>query len=284
MPTLPSTGLSMPLRERIRLALEEDLAYRGDVTSQAVFPESARGEAYVVAKEPGVICGVDVFRSVFEEVGGVQVDAHAADGDRVAPGQRVFNLTGSVRALLTAERTALNLLQRLSGISTLTARYVELAAGRIEICDTRKTTPLWRDLEKYAVACGGGTNHRMGLYDMIMLKDTHADGAGSLAEALRRVAPLRPELKVAAEARDLDEVRAALRANADLIMLDNMDPATLREAVALIARRIPTEVTGGITAERIQELASLGIDRVSVGALTHSVKALDFSMRMQIGA
>lgn len=272
---------SESLNARLRAALEEDLSTAGDVTTNGVFDAAATGRARVVAREAGVICGGGVFAQVFALLGGVTVSIHSDDGSRVRDGNTVITLDGSVRAMLAGERTALNLLQRLSGIATMTARYVEAVNGRIAICDTRKTTPLWRDLEKYAVACGGGVNHRMGLYDMVMLKDTHADGAGALANALRRVLPLRPNLKVAAEARTIDEVKTILELGADLIMLDNMDDATLADAVKLIARRIPTEVTGGVTIERARKLADLGIDRVSVGALTHSVKALDFSMRIE---
>ncbi len=268
------------LRERVRAALDEDLGAEGDVTTNAVFPADARGSAVVVAKESGVVCGGRVFELVFELIGGVEVEVVIGDGARVVPGDVAIRLSGSVRSLLAGERTALNFLQRLSGIATRTARMVDAAGGRLLVCDTRKTTPLWRDLEKEAVRAGGGTNHRMGLYDMVMLKDTHADGAGSLAEALRRVQPLRPRLKVAAEARTMEEVRMALDGGADLLMLDNMDRATLRAAIALIAGRIPTEITGGVTEETLASIAELGVDRVSVGALTHSVKALDFSMRL----
>lgn len=276
----PYTPPTDSLRERIRAALREDLGSAGDVTTRAVFPPGAQGRARVMAKEPGVLCGGPVFALVFEELGGVTVSIQKPDGSAVVPGEEVITLGGSMHSLLAGERTALNLLQHLSGIATLTHRFVAAVGGRIAVCDTRKTTPLWRDLEKQAVACGGGTNHRMGLHDMVMLKDTHADGAGGLANALRRVLPLRPGLQVAAEARTLEEVRTVLELGADLIMLDNMDDETLRQAVALIARRIPTEVTGGITIESARRLAELGIDRVSVGALTHSVKALDFSMKL----
>ncbi len=272
----------LSLEERLRAALAEDLDTDGDITTDAVFGEDDRARAAVFAKENGVICGGEVFAEIFRLVGNTTVSQLVADGSRVAPGDKVIELDGTVRALLAGERTALNFLQRLSGIATLTARFVEECGGTIAVCDTRKTTPLWRDLEKQAVKCGGGTNHRFGLFDMVMLKDTHADGAGGLDRALERVAPLRPGYKIAAEARNIEEVQAALDAKADLVMLDNMDDSTLREAVALIDNRIPTEVTGGITPDRIRTLATLGIDRVSAGALTHSAKALDFSMRLQI--
>ncbi|MEO8376198.1 MAG: carboxylating nicotinate-nucleotide diphosphorylase [Candidatus Sumerlaeota bacterium] len=265
---------------RIRGALIEDLGEAGDVTTNSIFDESAKAGAFVIAKESGVLCGVTVFAAVFEQLGGVKVSFSRGDGERLDAGEIVIELMGSTRSLLAGERTALNFLQRMSGIATQTARFVDAAKGRLLICDTRKTTPLWRDLEKYAVECGGGTNHRMGLYDMIMLKDTHADGAGGIAKALARVNENKGALGVAAEARSLEEVRAILDAGADLIMLDNMDDQTLRAAVTLIDKRIPTEVTGGVTIDRVAALADIGIDRVSVGALTHSVRALDFSMRL----
>lgn len=273
--------LSDSLVTRIRGALIEDLGEAGDVTTDAIFGEAATTSAYVIAKEPGVLCGVRIFAAVFEQLPGVALNATLRDGDRVIAGDIVIELAGRTRSLLAGERTALNFLQRLSGIATQTARFVEAAKGRVQVCDTRKTTPLWRDLEKYAVACGGGTNHRMGLHDMIMLKDTHADGAGGIANALARVNQNKGTLAVAAEARTLEEILAILEAGADLVMLDNMDEATMREAVKLIARRIPTEVTGGVTIDRIPLLADIGIDRVSIGALTHSVRALDFSMRLR---
>ena len=275
-------ALSDSLITRIRGALIEDLGEAGDVTTNAIFDEHATASAHVVAKEPGVLCGVRVFAAVFEQLPNVTTNFRREDGERVSSGDVVIELEGSIRSLLAGERTALNFLQRMSGIATQTARFAEAARGRLQVCDTRKTTPLWRDLEKYAVLCGGGTNHRMGLHDMIMLKDTHADGAGGIANALRLVNERKGSLAVAAEARTLDEVRAVLEAGADLIMLDNMDDATMREAVRLIDKRIPTEVTGGVTVERIALLADIGIDRVSVGALTHSVRALDFSMRLRV--
>lgn len=271
------------LRRRIRAALEEDLGAAGDVTSQAVFPEDMRARARIVAKAAGVLAGGPVVALVYGELDpAVSVEIEREDGAAVSPGEVVAWFEGRARSLFAGERLALNFLQRLSGIATLTHRYVEAAGGRAAICDTRKTTPLWRDLEKYAVACGGGTNHRFGLFDMVMLKDTHADGAGGLGEALRRVEPLRPRLKVAAEARTLDEVRQAIEARVDLLMLDNMSEEQLREAVALVARRVPIEITGGVTVENVARLAALGVERFSVGALTHSAPALDLSMQFDL--
>ncbi len=272
-----------PLEERVRLALREDLSSVGDVTTCAVFGEAETARATVVAKDSGVLCGVEPFQLVFTILGGVTVYPLKNDGEGIIAGETVAELEGNVRSLLSGERTALNFLQRLSGIASLTAQYVAAAEGTdLRICDTRKTTPLWRDLEKHAVHCGGGMNHRFGLYDMVMLKDTHADGAGELAEALRRVAHLRPPLSIAAEARNMEEVRAALAAGVDLLMLDNMQEDTLREAIALAKGQAEVEITGGVTVEAAAKLAKLGAGRISVGAVTHSAPALDFSMRLDL--
>lgn len=271
---------SPDLRARVAAALCEDLGTIGDVTSLAVFAPHDRLEARVVAKAPGVVCGLPMAALVFGELSAdCVIRPHTHDGQRVAPGQCVLEVSGPARAVLSGERTFLNFLQRLSGIATVTQRFVEAAAGRLDIVDTRKTTPLWRDLEKYAVRCGGGLNHRFGLYDMVMLKDTHVDACGGLATALERVRAAQPQVPIAAEARDLAEVRVAVDAGVDLLMLDNMDDTAIAKAVTLIGERCPTEVTGGITPERVVTLARLGIDRVSVGALTHSAPALDFSMK-----
>lgn len=268
------------IKGRIKAALDEDLNNLGDVTTKAIFPKDARGRAVVVAKQEGVICGMFVFTSVFEELGEIEFRQLVPEGAKVKKGEKVMEVDGSVRTLLGGERTALNFLQHLSGIATATRDMVNAVGERVQVCDTRKTIPLWRDLEKYAVRCGGGVNHRMGLDDMVMIKDTHADGAGSLAEALRRVAQEVPHLRVAAECRNLEEVKMAIEAEVDLVMLDNMKIDDMKEAIALIEGKLITEVTGNVTVERGRELALLGIDRVSVGSLTHSVKAMDLSMRL----
>lgn len=278
---LPLDPLS--LDDRLRAALREDLGEAGDVTTNAVFAPDHVSTAILVAKADGVLSATTAFARVFVLIDDrVRVLFDAPEGSRVAKGQVVARLSGTTRALLAGERTALNILQRMSGIATLTARYVA-AAGRMAVVDTRKTTPLWRDLEKAAVAHGGGVNHRIGLYDMVMLKDTHADGAGGLGEALRRVHAARTGLRIAAEARTLDEVRAAIDGHVDLVMLDNMDDELTRAAIALIAGRAEVELTGNMTPDRIARLADCGAHRVSVGALTHSAPALDFSMRVDLG-
>lgn len=269
------------IQERIRAALAEDLQERGDVTTNAIFSENAQGKACVVAKQIGVISGMFIFEAVFQELGPVTARQLVPEGARVVVGERVMELEGSVRTLLAGERTALNFLQHLSGIATATREMVNAVGELVQVCDTRKTIPLWRDLEKYAVRCGGGVNHRMGLDDMVMIKDTHADGAGGLAEALRRVSEAQPSLRIAAEARTMEEVKIALEGDVDLIMLDNMSIEEMREAIALIDDQVMTEVTGGVTLEKARELALLGIDRVSVGSITHSVKAMDLSMRLE---
>lgn len=272
------------LRERLTLALAEDLGRAGDVTTRAIFPAEHRSRARIVAKADGVLAGGPVVQAVFGlHDPCVQIERLIEEGSRVKHGDLAIRLQGPTRSLLSGERLALNFLQRLSGVATQTAAFVEASGGRIAICDTRKTTPLWRDLEKYAVACGGGTNHRFGLFDMVMIKDTHADGAGGLAEALRRVAPLRPGLKVAAEARNMEEVQAALAADVDLLMLDNMSDDALAEAVVFVAGRVPIEITGGVTIETVGRLARFGVERVSIGGLTHSAQALDFSMGIELG-
>ncbi len=268
------------LRRGIASALREDLGDAGDVTSNAIFPAKMRMTADIVAREEGCLCGGPVAALVFNQLDPtISVETTAPDGSRLRPGDVVMTVAGPARAVLAAERTVLNFIQRLSGIATLTARFVAAGGGKVQVCDTRKTNPAWRELDKYAVRCGGGANHRFGLFDMVMIKDTHADACGGLALALERVRPLRPAIPVAAEARDLDEVRTALAEDVDLIMLDNMNDEMIRQAVDLVAGRIPVEVTGGITLERMPVLAALGVPRVSVGALTHSARALDFSMK-----
>lgn len=279
---MPPPFQSRPdLDARLLAALDEDLGDRGDATSAAIFAHEHQSTAILVAKASGVLAGSAVFHRVFELLDETVTVAFAReDGQRVEPGQQIARLLGPTRVLLAGERTALNLLQRLSGIATLTAQFVAAAKGRCAICDTRKTTPLWRDLEKYAVLCGGGTNHRMGLYDAIMIKDTHADEAGGLANALARVRAAASGLPIHCEARDLVEVQTALDAGVDLLMLDNMNDETLSRAIALAKGRVPIEITGGVTLATLPHLAGMGVDRVSIGALTHSAPALDFSLRL----
>jgi nicotinate-nucleotide pyrophosphorylase (carboxylating) len=257
--------------------LAEDIG-EGDVTTDALVGDEVTCEALVVLKEPGVVCGLEVAGAVFEALG-ARLEPLVDDGQAMTPGP-VARVEGPARSVLTAERTALNLLARLSGIATLTRRYVDAVAGTgVDILDTRKTTPGLRALEKYAVRCGGGVNHRFGLDDAVLIKDNHIRVAGGVRAAVERVRSSGTPLPVEVEAETLDDVREAHEAGADTILLDNMDPATLREAVA-IARGARLEASGGVTLETVREIAETGVDVISIGALTHSAKALDVSMEV----
>jgi nicotinate-nucleotide pyrophosphorylase (carboxylating) len=273
-------------RELVARALLEDVG-AGDVTAEAVVPEDALGRATITQKEPGVVFGLDVAAEVFRQAGAGQLEGRMEEGGwRDEVPATVASVAGPARALLAAERTALNFLCHLSGVATLTATFV----GRVEligtkVLDTRKTTPGLRSLEKAAVAAGGGTNHRMGLYDAILIKENHAAIAGGVGEAVRRAREARPELSVEVECRNLEEVGQGIEAGADGLLLDNMSPVELREAVA-VARRSgdgpELEASGGIDLVNVREIAETGVDYVSVGALTHSAPALDLSMTMDI--
>ncbi len=274
--------LSGHLQSWIRSILAEDIG-SGDATTLATIPESARARARMVARREGVIAGVDIALAVFRELSpDVHVAERVADGTRVGPAATLAVLEGPARALLTGERVALNCVQRLSGIATLTAEYVA-AAGSCRILDTRKTTPGWRQLEKYAVACGGGTNHRQRLDDLILIKDNHLvalrDAEPSpIAAAVRLARRARPHLRVEVEADTLDQVRQAVEAGADIVLLDNMSVEQLREAVALCRGRAQTEASGGIRLANIAEIAATGVDFISVGALTHAASWLDIGL------
>ena len=273
-------------RELVARALFEDLG-SGDVTAEAVVPKDATGRATINQKQQGVVFGLDVVAEVFRQTGAGELEDRAVEGewrdDVPAP---VALVAGPARALLAAERTALNFLCHLSGVATYTARFVdrvELTGARI--LDTRKTTPGFRALEKAAVAAGGGTNHRMGLYDAILIKENHAAIAGGVGEAVRRAREARPDLPVEVECRDLNEVREGVEAGADRLLLDNMGPVELREAVA-VARGSDDgpelEASGGISLANVREIAETGVDYVSVGALTHSAPVLDLSMSIDV--
>jgi nicotinate-nucleotide pyrophosphorylase (carboxylating) len=260
----------------IRAWLAEDVG-AGDATSAAVIDENAVCEARIVVKERGVVCGLEVAAAVFSELG-ARLEPLAADGDAVEPGP-VARVEGPARAVLTGERLALNLLGRLSGVATLTRRYVDAVEGTdATILDTRKTAPGLRDLEKQAVRCGGGTNHRLGLYDGVLIKDNHLRIVGSIAEAVRRARGT--GLPVEVECETLDQVAEALAAGADRILLDNMTPDRLRAAVSLVDGRAELEASGGVTLETVREIAGTGVDFISVGALTHSARALDVSLEV----
>jgi nicotinate-nucleotide pyrophosphorylase (carboxylating) len=265
----------------VRQALAEDVG-SGDQTTDVVVPAGTTATALLVAKSPCIVAGLDVARAVFSEVNAnVVFTPRCGDGQRCAPGDVLAELEGPAAALLTAERTALNFLQHMTGIATLTGRFVEATGGRLTIIDTRKTIPTMRALAKYAVRCGGGTNHRMGLYDAILIKDNHIQIAGGIGEAVRRVRARGITLPIEVEAQSLADVDAAIEARADVIMLDNLGDEVMREAVARIAGRARIEISGGVTLERIPALSELGADVVSVGAITHSVPAANISLDMQ---
>jgi nicotinate-nucleotide pyrophosphorylase (carboxylating) len=267
--------------EAVRRALAEDLGW-GDVTTEATVSPTLPARGIILAKSHCVIAGLDIAAETFRQLDpGAEFSPQVQDADRVAPGTIVATVTGSAAAMLTAERTALNFLQRLSGIATLTRRYVDAAAGRITILDTRKTTPTLRALEKYAVRAGGGTNHRGGLDDGVLIKDNHIRLAGGVAAALDRMKQARKEMAIEIEAQSLAQVDEAAEAGADVILLDNLPIEEVREAIRRIRTRAKVELSGGVTLERIPELATTGADFVSVGALTHSAPAADLSFELE---
>jgi nicotinate-nucleotide pyrophosphorylase (carboxylating) len=267
----------------IRAAITEDMG-SGDVTSEYFIPSTSRSKANLVAREAGVLSGSEVALAVFAEIDpSLEVRCLKRDGDSLTVGDTVMEISGSTRSLLSAERTALNFLQRLCGVATLARRYVEAVKPHaVKVLDTRKTTPGWRLLEKNAVRDGGGTNHRIGLYDQVMVKDNHLVASGSmeaLQAAIDRVNQERPAVKVQLEADSLAQVKTFLDLRGvDMILLDNMSPALLREAVRLNAGRLFLEASGGITLSTIQDVAATGVDAISVGAITHSARALDLAL------
>jgi nicotinate-nucleotide pyrophosphorylase (carboxylating) len=268
----------------IEAALEEDLpAGSVDVTSVATIPADATGTGVFAAREPGIVAGLGIAALVFDRVSNdVVVADRLPDGSRVAAGDVVMRVAGPTRALLTAERTALNFASHLSGIATATDQWVAALAGtRARVLDTRKTLPRWRALQKYAVRCGGGVNHRFSLSDMAMVKDNHVVAAGGVLPAYLAVRSAFTHLPVEVEVTDLDQLRQLLEAGCDRILLDNMDSATMTEAVRLTAGRATLEASGGLTLERAREVAQTGVDFISVGALTHSVKVFDLGLDLQ---
>ncbi len=267
----------------IDLALEED-AGLGDLTSRAIFPARHRSRAVIDARQDLVICGLEVAAAVFARVDpALKVKLLAEDGDRVKRGAAVLRIEGPTVALLTAERTALNFLQRLSGIATQARRFADAVRGTgVRIVDTRKTTPGYRALEKYAVRCGGCFNHRSSLGEHVLIKDNHIAAAGSLTKAVRLCQAAAPHgAKIEVEAKSLAEVKEAVRAGAGIILLDNMTPAQVRAAVAVIQGRAGVEVSGGVTFATLRDYALPGVDVISIGALTHSVAAADLSLDLR---
>ena len=285
MSTSPREGRPLDpdrYREIVRGALAEDLG-AGDVTSEAIVPADRAASARLIAKSACVIAGLPIAREVFAQLDRTVVfTPHKDDGDRCNPGELVAELRGSARAILAGERTALNFLQHLSGIATLTRAFVDAADGRLAVLDTRKTIPLLRDLAKYAVRCGGGANHRLGLYDAVLIKDNHIAIAGGMIEAVRRARRHAPEMTIEVEAQSLDDVDRALEAGADVIMLDNLDTTDMREAIRRIAGRARTEISGGVTLADMWRLREIGADCLSVGALTHSAPAADLSLDVRL--
>jgi nicotinate-nucleotide pyrophosphorylase (carboxylating) len=268
-------------REIVRRALAEDLGW-GDVTTEATVDGALRARGVIVAKCECTVAGLDVAAETFRQLDpAALITINMPDGARTKHGDIVAEVRGAAGAMLTAERTALNFLQRLSGIATLTRKFVDAAAGRITILDTRKTTPTLRALEKYAVRAGGGTNHRAGLDDAIMIKDNHIRLAGGVEAAMRRMRDARDDMPIEIEAQSMEQVEQAIAAKANIIMLDNMSTADMRDAVRRIAGRAKIEISGGVTLDRIPELASTGADYISVGALTHSAAAADLSFELE---
>jgi nicotinate-nucleotide pyrophosphorylase (carboxylating) len=268
-------------REIVRCALDEDVR-DGDVTTDATVAASVQARGVFLVKADCVLAGLDVAVETFRLLEpAVRVEARKRDGDRCAAGEEIATVFGSARALLVGERTALNFLQRLSGIATRARRFVEAAGGRITILDTRKTTPTLRVLEKYAVRAGGATNHRVGLYDAILIKDNHIRLAGGVSAAVERARAHRPGMPVEIEAETLEQVDEALAARAETILVDNMSTDQIRAAVARARGRAKVEISGGVTLEKIPELAATGADFVSVGALTHSAPAIDISFEIE---
>ncbi|MDP9322661.1 MAG: carboxylating nicotinate-nucleotide diphosphorylase [Acidobacteriota bacterium] len=282
MRSVPFAPLDPALyRETVRRALAEDLGW-GDVTTEATVDAFLHARGIILAKSDCVIAGLDVAAEAFRQLDpGAIFTPKVVDGARCTPGAVVAEVRGSAAAMLTAERTALNFLQRLSGIASITRRYVDAAGGTITVLDTRKTTPTLRVLEKYAVRAGGGTNHRAGLDDGILIKDNHIRLGGGVAEVVRKMKAARQEMPIEIEAQSLEQVDEAVAAGADLILVDNLPIEDVREAVRRIAGRAKIEVSGGVTLDRIPELSRTGAQYVSIGALTHSAPAADLSFELE---
>ena len=276
------------INKLLDLGIEEDIN-TGDITTESIIPASMNGVATMTAKQDGVISGLDIVKMVYDRFqDNVVFTPYFKDGDAVRKGDVILRIEASYPTLLRGERLSLNIFQRMSGIATETAKYVrELEGTHTELLDTRKTAPGLRVLDKMAVKHGGGTNHRMGLYDMAMIKDNHIKMAGGIAKAVEQVrAHIAEGIRIEVETTNLDEVHQAIEAGADIIMLDNMDNKTMAEAVGIIkasGKGIKTEASGNMNIARLKEVAATGVDYISVGALTHTVKAMDISMNIQVG-
>lgn len=277
------SGVTMKINmdEYILHALREDITSE-DVSTNAVMPDKKQGTAQLICKADGVICGLEVFERTFQLLDDTfRFETNVKDGDRVEKGQLLGTLFGDIRALLSGERTALNYLQRMSGIATVTSEYAkELVGTKTTLLDTRKTTPNMRPFEKYAVTVGGGRNHRYNLSDGVLLKDNHIGAAGSVKKAIEMAKAYAPFVrKIEIETETIEQVKEALEAGADIIMLDNMDNDTMKKCVELIGDKAETECSGNVTKERLREIAAIGVDYVSSGALTHSAPVLDVSLK-----
>ncbi len=276
------------IRTAVKSALAEDIG-RGDVTTLATVPKALAFRAVLRAREPLVVAGLEFAKAAFLHLSSsVRVEYLVHDGTHVGRGDRLLRLSGPARAILTAERVALNYVQHLSGIATLTAQFVAALKGtRAQILDTRKTTPGWRRFEKYAVACGGGKNHRFGLFDLVLIKDNHlaalqAEKPNAVAAAIQRARKRYPQLKVEVEADTLEQAAQAVEAGADILLLDNMTPAQLRQAVKIAKGRAQTEASGGVRLDTVRAIADSGVDFISVGALTHSARAVDIGLDFEM--
>ena len=276
----------MDTAELIKKALKEDIG-SGDITTETIMLKDKQAEAYITAKEDGIICGLDIAKEVFQTLDKNIIFEHLSkDTDKVAAGKDIAKITGSEKAILTGERTALNFLGHLSGIATETSRFVALCRNA-QILDTRKTTPLLRNFEKYAVRCGGGKNHRMGLYDMILIKDNHIKAAGSVRNALESAKKANEKntaakMKIEIECETLDEVKEALECGvADIIMLDNMTTEDMKKAVNIIGKKARIEASGGVNLKTVSEIDKTGVDYISVGSITSSAKRLDLSLTIR---
>jgi nicotinate-nucleotide pyrophosphorylase (carboxylating) len=272
------------IRAAVKAALTEDVG-TGDATTLATMPANLTTRALMHARQPLVVAGTGFVEAAFRALSRkVQIETFLHDGQKVAPGDSILKISGPARAILTAERVALNFFQRLSGVATLTSEFVQAVKGtRAQILDTRKTTPGWRRFEKYAVACGGGTNHRIGLFDMVLIKDNHLaalrnEKPNAIAAAIARARQKFPKLKIEVEADTLEQVRQALDAGAEMVLLDNMNLNELSQAVAMAEGRAKTEASGGVTLKTVRAIARTGVDFISVGALTHSAPAVDIGL------
>ncbi len=266
----------------VLLALEEDIGI-GDITTDIIIDEELKGKAYIKAKEKGILCGCEVVKEVFKNIDETLVLKFSkSDGEEISPGEKVIFIEGKIKSILKGERVALNFLSHLSGVATATNKFVKLLSPSVKILDTRKTLPGLRILEKYAVKVGGGKNHRFGLYDGILIKDNHIIAVGGVRRALEIAKKNAPHyMKIEIETATLDDVREAVEGGADIILLDNMSTDEIKEAIKIIDGRAQIEVSGGINSDNIEQLVGLPIDFISIGAITHSAKALDFSLTLE---